>query len=63
VAAEVLVDALVSVDAQELADALDGQHLTVAQRRLRAALAQPPAGQPLVDGAVDGDEQGRNIHG
>jgi hypothetical protein len=46
VAAEVLVQALVGVDAQELADALDGQHLTVAQRRLRAALAQPPPGQP-----------------
>jgi hypothetical protein len=63
VAAEVLVDALVGIDAQELADALDGQHLAGGQDRLRAALAQPPPGQPLVDGAVHGDEQGRNIHG
>jgi hypothetical protein len=63
VAAEVLVEALVGVDAQELADALDGQDLAVAKGRRRAALAQPDPGQPLVDGAVDGDEQGRNIHG
>jgi hypothetical protein len=63
VAAEVLVDALVGVDAQELADALDGQHLAVAERRLRAALTQPDPSQPLIDRAVDSAEQGRNIHG
>ncbi len=62
VAADVLEDALVGVDAQELADALDGQYLAVAEGWLRAALAQPPPGQPLVDGAVHADEQGRNIH-
>jgi hypothetical protein len=38
-AAEVLVEALVGVDAQELADALDGQDLAVGQDRRRAALA------------------------
>jgi hypothetical protein len=62
VAAEVLVDALVGVDAQQLADALNGQHLAVSQDRLWTALTQPPPGQPLVDGAVHADEQGRNIH-
>jgi hypothetical protein len=63
VAAEVLVEALVGVDAEELADAFDGQHLAVAEGWLGAALAQLSSGQPLIDGAVDGDEQGRNIHG
>jgi hypothetical protein len=62
VAAEVLVQALVGVDAQQLADALDGQHLTVGQDRVGAALAEPPAAQPLVDQTVHGDEQRRSIH-
>ena len=62
VAAEVLVQALVGVDAQELPDALDGQDLAVGQDRGRAALAQPPTGQPVVDQAVHGDEQRRSIH-
>jgi hypothetical protein len=58
----VLVQALVGVDAPELADALDGQDLTVGQDRVGAALAQPSAGQPLVDQAVHRDEQRRSIH-
>jgi hypothetical protein len=63
VAAEVLVQALVGVDAPELADALDGQDLAVGQDRGWAALAQRSAGQPLVDQAVHGDKQRRSIHG
>jgi len=50
------------VDAPELADALDGQDLAVSQDRVGAPLAQPPAGQPVVDQAVHGDEQRRSIH-
>jgi hypothetical protein len=63
VAAEVLVQPLVGVDPEELRDALDGQDLTIAQHRVGAALAQPPAGQPLVNQAVHRDEQRRSIHG
>jgi hypothetical protein len=59
----VLVQALVGVDAPELPNALDGQDLTVGQDRVGAALAQPPAGQPLVDQAVHRDEQRRSMHG
>ena len=62
VAAEVLIEALVGVDAPELADAFDGQDLAVGQDRGGAALAQPLAGQPLVDQAGHGDEQRRSIH-
>jgi hypothetical protein len=62
VVAEVLVQALVGVDAQEFPDTVDGQDLTVGQDRLGAALAEPPAGQPLVDQAVHRDEQRRSIH-
>jgi hypothetical protein len=49
VATEVLVQALVGVDAEKLADALDGQDLAVAEGRCGAALAQPPAAQPVID--------------
>jgi hypothetical protein len=49
VATEVLVQALVGVDAPELPDAFDGQDFAVGQDRLGAALAQPPPAQPLVD--------------
>jgi hypothetical protein len=63
VAAEVLVEALVGVDAEELADAFDGQDLTVSQDRLWAALAEPPPSQPVIDQAVHRDEQRRSIHG
>jgi hypothetical protein len=40
VAAEVLVEAAVGVDAEELPDALDGQGLAVGQGGLGTALAQ-----------------------
>jgi hypothetical protein len=63
VPAEVVVQALVGVDAQELPDAFDGQDLAVGQGRLGAALAQPPPTQPVIDQAVHGDEQRRSIHG
>jgi hypothetical protein len=62
VAPEVLVRALVGVDAEELANALGSQDLPVAQDRVGAALAEPPAGQPLVNQAVHRDEQRRSIH-
>jgi hypothetical protein len=42
--AEVLVQALVGVDAPEFADALDGQDLAVRQEWVGAALAQALAG-------------------
>ena len=63
VAAEVLVQALIGVDAEELPDAFDGQDLAVGQDRLGAALAQPPTGQQVIDQAVHGDQQRRSIHG
>jgi hypothetical protein len=62
VVAEVLVEALVGVDAEELADTFDGQDYTVGQDRVGAALAQPPPGQPDVDQAGHRDEQRRSIH-
>jgi hypothetical protein len=46
----------------ELAHALDGQDLAVGKGGLRAALAQPPPGQPAVDQAVHRDGQRRSIH-
>jgi hypothetical protein len=62
VTAEVVVQVLVGIDAPELPDALDGQDLTVGQDRLGAALAEPAAGQPVIDQAVHRDEQRRSIH-
>jgi hypothetical protein len=60
-----VVQAGVGVDAEELPDALDGEHLAVGQGRPGAALAQAQglAGQPVVDQAEDGDQEGRKIHG
>jgi hypothetical protein len=65
VAAEVLVQALVGVDAQELPDTFNGQDLTVGQGRLGAALVQPLAlaGQSVVDQAEHGDDEGHKLHG
>jgi hypothetical protein len=63
VAAEVVVQALIGVDAEELADAFDGQDLRIGQDRLGATLTQALAGQQVVDQAVHGDEQRRSIHG
>jgi hypothetical protein len=62
VAAEVLVQTLVGIDAEELPDTRNGQDFTVGQDRVGAALAQPPTGQPVVDQAVHRDEQRRSIH-
>jgi hypothetical protein len=62
VATEVLVQAFVGVDAEELADAFDGQDLAVGQHRRWAALAQPLPSQPVIDQAVHGNEQRRSIH-
>jgi hypothetical protein len=62
VAAEVLVQALVGINAEKLPDAFDGQDLAVGQSRLGAPLAEPPAAQPVVDQAVHRDEQRRSIH-
>jgi hypothetical protein len=61
-AAEVLVQALVGVDTEELPDAFDGQDLAVGQDRLGSARAEPPVAQPPVDQAVHGDQQRRSIH-
>ncbi len=47
VAAEVLVQALVGIDPEELPHALDGQDLAVGQGGPRTALAEPPPAQPL----------------
>jgi hypothetical protein len=65
VAAEVLVQAAVGVDAEKLADAFDGQDLAVGQGGRRAAPAQGTGltGEPVVDEAEHRDGEGRNIHG
>jgi hypothetical protein len=63
VATEVLEQAAVGVDAEELPDAFDGQDLAVGQGGCRATLAQALAGQPVVDQAEHRDGEGRNIHG
>ena len=63
VAAEVLVQADVGVDAQELPDALDGQDLAVGQGWPGTTLAKVLAGQPVVDQAEHGDDEGRKLHG
>ena len=57
--AEVRVERPVGVEAEELADRLDGQHLAVGQHRRRAAPAQPVLAR---DGAheVVGDAEHRD---
>ncbi len=64
---EVGVQAPVRVDAEELADDLDGQHLAVREDRSRAALAQFAAAAQLTDEVVheaeDGDDEGLQVHG
>ena len=57
-AAEVGVQRLVGVEAEELADGLDGQDLTVRQHRLRAAPAQPPRPRQIADEVVRQAENG-----
>src|SRR6185369_12557266 len=57
----------VGVEAEELADDLDGQHLAVREHRHRAALAQPAIVAEVADEVVHeaehGDDQGLQVHG
>ena len=66
-APEVGVQAPVRVEAEELADDLDRQHLAVGEDRRRAALAQPTLAAQLADEVVheaeDGDDEGLQVHG
>ena len=67
VAPEVGVQAPVGVEAEELADDLDRQHLAVRQDRRRAALAQPTIAAQVADEVVHeaehGDDEGLQVHG
>ena len=67
VAPEVGVQAPVGVEAEELADDLDRQHLAVRQDRRRAALAQPTLAAQVADEVVHeaehGDDEGLQVHG
>ena len=66
VAPEVGVEAPVGVEAEELTDDLDGQHLAVREHRSRAALPQLAAAAQLTDDVVheaeDGDDEGLQVH-
>ena len=66
VAPEVGVQAPVGVEAEELADDLDRQHLAVRQDRRRAALAQPTLAAQVADEVVHeaehGDDEGLQVH-
>src|SRR4051812_29331550 len=67
VAPEVGVQVPVRVEAEELADDLDRQHLAVRQDRRRAALAQPAAAAKVADEVVHeaehDDDEGLQVHG
>src|SRR4051794_7737482 len=67
VAPEVGVEALVRVEAEELADDLDRQHLAVGEHRRRAALAEPTFAAQVADEVVHeaehGDDEGLQVHG
>src|SRR4051794_1312576 len=56
----------VRVEAEELADDLDRQHLAVREDRRRAALAQPTLAAQVADEVVheaeDGDDEGLQVH-
>src|SRR3954470_2703049 len=64
---EVGVQALVGVEAEELADDLDRQHLAVREDRCRAALAQPTLAAQVADEVVHDaehdDDEGLQVHG
>ena len=64
---EVGVQAPVGVEAEELADDLDRQHLAVRERRRRAALTQPAPAAEVADEVVHeaehGDDEGLQVHG
>src|SRR4051794_7226867 len=57
----------VRVEAEELADDLDRQHLAVGEDRRRAALAEPTLAAQVADEVVheaeDGDDEGLQVHG
>src|SRR5215212_352834 len=65
VAAEVSEDLRVTVEAEVLADDLDGEHLGVGQHGARPALAQPPRHGPrqsVVNEAEDGYNERVQVH-
>jgi hypothetical protein len=66
VAPEVGVQAPVGVEAEELADDLDRQHLAVREGRPRAALTKPTFATKVADEVVheteDGDDEGLQVH-
>src|SRR4051794_39209264 len=66
VAPEVGVQAPVGVEAEELADDLDRQHLAVGEDRRRAALTEPTFAAQVADEVVHeaehGDDEGLQVH-
>jgi hypothetical protein len=62
VMAEVAVDSLVGVDAEELAYDLDGEDLGVGELGGRSALTNALSLEPVVDEAEDRDDEGAKIH-
>src|SRR4051812_11504290 len=59
---EVAADGLVGVEAEELADDLDGYDLRVGELGGRAALAYALAFEPIVYETEDGHDEGAKIH-
>src|SRR5215213_7808880 len=61
------MQALIRVEAEELADDLDRQHLAVGEDRRRATLTQPTFAAQVADKVVheakDGDDEGLQVHG
>src|SRR5215204_733294 len=61
------MQALIRVEAEELADDLDRQHLAVGVDRRRATLTQPTFAAQVADKVVheakDGDDEGLQVHG
>src|SRR3954451_1534152 len=66
VAPEVGVQAPVRVEAEDLADDLDRQHLAVGEDRRRATLTEPTVAAQVADEVVheaeDGDDEGLQVH-
>jgi hypothetical protein len=63
VPSEVAVDGLVGVDAEELPDHFDGEHLGVGELGGRSTLAQrSPLFESVVDEAEDRGDEGVKIH-
>src|SRR5829696_469997 len=61
------MQALIRVEAEELADDLDRQHLAVGEDRRRATRTQPTLAAQVADKVVheakDGDDEGLQVHG